>query len=286
MNYKTTCPNCGKSNLWVTESNGKRFCFNCSYFERNNNSEVVLVRSPNLLSIRELYTEIAQYYHSCLDTPQLKYLEERGIAEQTVKDLLIGYCPQKNHVLYIGELAKDAGIGYDGNPFLGNRIIFPYWYDGMITDMRGRLFSGEGDTYKSPFHSAYYRGADYSYNDKLSITEEVIITEGEIKPIVPSQNGLDVRALPGIRSNRLITLHPKQKSIICFDNQRNNRRELLNAIKQLANKLQNVYVATLPLFGEIKQDIDGFILKYGFDAFMKVIKAALPFDTWKNYATI
>ena len=285
MSYKTLCPQCGKSNFYVTEHNGTKYCFNCAYLEKDGDYEDVKVRSENIEGIREYYRELTEYYHSCLEPKHRIFLNERGITDTTIERLKIGYCPNSSHVLYTHPLGKESGLVLSTKePFLSDRVIFPYWFDNQVTDMRGRSLVLHGaEKYKSPFHSAYFRGADYAYNISTTPEKTIVITEGEIKSILPEQEGLPTKGLPGMNANRQITVSPFKNMVICFDNQRHKRIELIRAIKRIAQRIPNVKIATLPLRGKEKQDIDSYILNYGIDAYKQVISAALPYDVWKGY---
>ena len=284
MSYKTTCPNCGKGNFYVTEENGMKYCFNCTYVEKDGAIEQTKVRSEHIDSIRNYYNELVEYYHSCLDTEHVTFLHNRGITDDTIQRLKIGYCPNSAHVLYTHPLAKESGMSIKNEPFLADRIVFPYWFDNQVTDIRGRSLVLQGaEKYKSPFHSAYFRGADYAYNVKTISEKTIVVTEGEIKSILPEQHGLPTKGLPGMNANRMIAVAPFQKVVICFDNQRHKRADLIRAIKRLAQRIPNVFIATLPLRGKDKQDIDSYILSYGVDAYKQVIAAAMPYDRWRGY---
>lgn len=290
MSYKIICPECGGHNFYVTPENGKSFCFNCRYFEQENSYNEVhaRIRSEYIDSIRKYYTELAAYYHSCLGEKERRYLLERGITDRTIQNLKIGFCPSSSHVLYLSLLAQESGIAdAKYKPFLANRIVFPYWFDGYVTDIRGRtLNNNDSDIkYKSPYKSAFYRGADYAYQIKVEPSKTLVVTEGEIKSIIPQQEGLQTVGLPGMNSFRKISIASCQKIVLCFDNQRQKRRELLLSIKTYAEKLnQDVYIATLPLRNKEKQDIDSYIITYGVDAYKKVIQNAVPYKTWLRYA--
>lgn len=289
MSYKILCPNCGGHNFYVTPQNGKSFCFNCRYFEQEGSykEENDSIRSDYVENIRRYYTELTEYYHSCLGEKERRYLGERGITDTTIQNLKIGYCPDSSHMLYISPLSQEAGIADTKyRPFLANRIVFPYWFDGSVTDIRGRtLASNDTMKYKSPYRSAFYRGADYAYQIKIESSKTLVVTEGEIKSIIPQQEGLQTVGLPGMNSFRKVSVFPCQKIVLCFDNQRNKRRDLLLSIKRYAEKLnKDVYIATLPLRNKEKQDIDSYIISYGIDAYKKIIQSAVPYKTWLRYA--
>lgn len=279
---KIPCPQCGKGNFYVTEKLG--YCFNCTYTERFTQEVVARVRSKHIPEIRKLYGELAQYYHSCLDTPQRQYLHERGMTDATIDALKIGYCPVGMSIYNKHPLAEEAGIGTFG-AHLADRIIFPYMLHGNVTDLRGRLWRGDGAKYISLKNSSYFRGADFSYLVDIT-ADDVIITEGEIKAILPYQYGMAAHALPGMNSYREPAIAATKRQIIIFDTQKDARlqRHVNQAVHNLAHRLDNPYVAFLPLRGKDKQDIDSYILDYGIEAFSIVAKNALEYKEWRKYA--
>lgn len=282
--YKTLCPKCKNENenFYITPHNGKGYCFNCGYLEHNGKIEQIKP-SPHIETIRQIYTELTEYYHSCLDTPHIRYLHERGINDQSIQRFKIGYCPDSSHILYSHPLIKETGIALQKKPFLRDRIVFPYYFTDIVTDIRGRDWNNtHKDKYKTCYGGTIYRGAEYPYNiNQVQQEKEIILTESEIKTILPQQYDIDAIGFPGITSKRILSHYGRK--ILCFDNQVNHRRELIDAIKAWVKKIPDVLIATLPLRGKEKQDIDEYIINYGIDAFRSVIRAAVPYQTWSLY---
>ncbi len=287
--YKTTCPNplCNGNNFYVTEHNGMGYCFNCGHLVRDNEEHVHTIQeiSPNVDAIRQLYTQAAHYYHSSLDSTAYDYLHQRGFTDQTIQDLQIGYCPIGKSPLYKGDTAKEAGlVYYDETALLGGRITFPYLLDdGTVTDIRGRSIDPtEEMKYKSLLGSSYNRGAIYPYNYHLrSTSNRILLTEGEIKADIAYQFKFPTMALPGMLNWRSGFIPDSTKEyVIVFDNQRDNFYQVRQAIMKAARKIPNAFVSTLPLLGKNKQDIDGFILEYGYNAFNIIVNGALPYNEW------
>lgn len=281
--YKTQCPECSGDNFYVTPSNGVGYCFNCAYAERDGSrTREKPVQSPHVDIYRELYSEVARYYHSCLQPEHVVYLHERGITDDTIQRMKIGYCPTDIHLLYKHPLSDDSGLTLNAKPALAGRIVFPYFLHDMIVDLRGRQYDIDSDKkYLSLYKSSVYRGANFAYNVNTT-ADDIIITEGEIKAIVPSQEGYAVHGLPGILSRRITAIKPYKRAIALFDNQKQHIKDVHRAIMRLASRIDNMYVATLPLRGDDKQDIDSYILKYGIGAFQTVIRNAIDIEGWKN----
>lgn len=285
--YKTNCPVCPGHNFLITEDNGMGYCFNCGHLTYNNEhyDQKPKERSPYVDQIRVLYAQVAQYYHSALDGKARLFLINRGFTDETIQKLKIGYAPEGTNPIYKTTIAQEAGIAtYAATAFLAGRVTFPYFYDEhTIIDIRGRSIEQNDDLkYKSPYHNVYYRGADYIYNNHLTTAKEIILTEGEIKADIAVQNGFPTGAFPGMLSTRIFNQQPDQKVILLFDSQKNDQMNINRAINRQAQKLQNPFIATLPLMGKPKQDIDSFILNYGCTTFKIVLESALPYNEWRQ----
>lgn len=291
MGYKTTCPNpaCHGHNFYITEHNKFGYCFNCGYYEKGDSAYTNTPKemSPNVDKIRALYTQAAKYYHSSLDGEAYTYLYNRGFTDDTIQELLIGYCPSGHSPLYNDPITKDAGLAHhDKTAFLADRITFPYFNeDGVVTDIRGRSMNPLEETkYKSLLGSSYYRGAIYPYNYQFHTQNKILITEGEIKADIAYQYGYPTLALPGMTAWRqgleVLNTNTSQERILIFDNQKYRYIQVCAAIIKAAKRIKNIKIATLPLMGKNKQDIDGFILAYGKKAFETIVQGALPFNQW------
>lgn len=263
------------------------YCFDpsCHYMEKENKGySKKRVRSDNVAGIRDYYSIVAKYYHSSLDTRAVNFLYSRGFNDHIIQDRLIGYCPTGTSPIYRDSIAKEAGLAdMHHNAFLADRIVFPYFKDKeTIIDIRGRAINpGEEIKYKSPFNDSYYRGATYPYNHDLKDSPRVIITEGEIKADLACQIGFPCMALPGMGSWRNSLIQENQQFIILFDTQV-NQREVIAAIRKAVKHLEDPFIATLPLMGAKKIDIDAFILRYGKDMFSNIIDMALPYKVWES----
>lgn len=289
--HKETCPACGKENYGITKDNGVGFCFNCGHWARDGQAIYKpRVRSEHIPEIRNLYAQVAAYYHSSLDKQALSFLSRRGFTDNTIERFQIGYCPVGKNPIYKGSLAKEAGLATSADTgFLAGRITFPYFYDETtITDIRGRAIDPFDELrYKSPYNDSFFRGADFPYNYHLRCNKKIILTEGEIKADIATQIQYPAMALPGIMSWRdglVIDLDTEYTMI--FDSQR-NMRDVRRAIMRIAEKLISAgvnipHIGTIPLFGRNKMDIDDLILQYGPEIFSDVVNNALPYDEWKG----
>lgn len=290
VGYKIECPACGGGNLYVTPQNGLSYCYNCQYWHREGEYEARdIKRSDHIDDIRAYYTRMAHYYHECLTKEALTFLYGRGFDDATIQALKIGYVPEEKSVLYKQSIAREAGLStYDGKSALCKRVVFPYMVeDGTVTDIRGRSLDPLDELrYKSPYGSAHYRGADYPYNWQLQCNkpDKIIITEGEIKAAIGYKFKYPIIALPGMTTWRSgLKLDRKQKPIIIFDNQKNNRRDVIKAVQKVAAHLHEPLVGTLPLMGNTKMDIDTLIITCGVSMFDMVIDTAIQYEEWLDF---
>jgi DNA primase len=281
--YRTECKKCGGHNYVITPSKGISKCFNCGYYELDSNitpqSKVI---SPHIEEIRNVYAQAARYYHSSLTPEAYAFLHNRGFTDAMIKELQLGYCPNGRSPLYIKSITKEAGLAkYDSTAFLEGRVTFPYFHNGIYTEIRGRAIDPfEEVRYKSPLGSSYYRGAIYPYNYQYT-APRIIITEGEIKAAIALQYGHTAIAMPGLSIwSEGFRENTEVEYIVCFDSQLHSSYNVKRAIISIADKIPTIKVATLPLMGEKKQDIDSFILSYGITFFTSIIDNALPFNEW------
>lgn len=291
--YKTECPQCGGENLYVTPDNDVSYCFNCGYKRsaepsENRDGSGGLPFSSNasdLLEIRQFYTESASYYQACLTGSAYKYALARGLTDDTITKYRIGYCPE--NASSSNTLALRSGLYNSANrPVLADRLVFPYIdpITQAVVDIRGRSLTNEDPKYKGPFGSTGARGADeWPYNGDALLKGSHIITEGEIKTLVASQLGFNCVGLPGISvwRWRLRTM-AKGKATVVFDSQKQPgvRESVYQAIDRLAQRLQDLHVATLPLGKLDKMDLDTYLLTKGPDEFRLVLDKALPYNEW------
>lgn len=305
--WKCVCPSCGGSDLWYTPENDSAFCFECggSYKVESPDGKAraasgnVEVRPPTaeeLIEIRRIYTGLQQHYVDSLGDSHLVYLRSRGIDDSTARSFGIGYCPTADqHVLYEDPNARMAGVVQrvaDTNvPQLSDRIVFPYYVDGVATDMRGRAVQQEIEPrYKGLSRKSQERGAIYPFNyaRALNAAREqkfVLLTEGEIKAIVADAHGFPCVALPGMLAwKHGFAVDPDVSIIVAFDSNSDeeDKHRVDLALHSLSRKLKPFFVVTMPLLGEPKMDIDLFLMhkRGGFQYFKSLVDNAVPYGTY------
>lgn len=277
---------CGKHAFYVTPHNGFSYCFVCNHKEQEGETTQEEQKpSEHVAEIRALYKQAAQYYHSALTPEAYRFLQSRGFSDTTIQDRQIGYCPVGTMPFYKHVHAKEAGLATaDNQAFLAHRITFPYFFSAdTIVDIRARTMDNDEELrYKSPFGNASFRGAIYPYNYHLKKQRTIIITEGEIKADISTQYGFPAMALPGISTWRKgFKQRADTTYILLYDSQK-NMQHVRRAIRTIAQKIDDVRIATLPLMGQDKMDIDSFILRFGISAYRTVVHSALDFTTWNQ----
>jgi DNA primase len=173
------------------------------------------IPSTNTDALRKAMAEtVAQYHHWLLDSqeakPALKYLRERGVANETITRFQLGYSPASGDALIQSmknrgislQVLEDCGLAkrsedgsryYDG--FRG-RIMFP------ITDVQGRTIAfgarAMGDKppkyLNSPETKLYNKsrnlyGLSFS-KETIKTCDRAILVEGYMDFIIPFQYGV------------------------------------------------------------------------------------------------
>lgn len=294
--YKCLCPNCGGKDLHITEHNNKAYCFECAAFYRigaqRENTQRQRINLP-IEDIRDFYSNILNFYREALQPAQRQYLTDRGIDDSSIEFFKIGFCSSARIPLYAERRAKESGLSFgDGQPFLSDRIVFPYLAVDKITDLRGRCVNGEEPRYKSPYHQSSLRGAIYPFNYDVAIQRAreqklLLITEGEIKTIFAHNAGFACVGLPGMTNwRRGCVIDGDIRVVVVFDNTaaQEDKRRVDRAIYNLSRHLPEFSVATLPLLGQDKMDIDTFILnsKGGVDRFRSILDDSIEYTMYQK----
>lgn len=276
--FKTVCPSCSGHDLWVTQPTA--YCFECSVSYRvvENLDDPIpeytpskyIVKPYDTKAIRQTYNDAAHYYHSCITPEHEAFLKTRGITTEAINFYKIGFCSTSSHPMYLTETAKEAGLADSrGTPWLAGRIVFPYFGDGEVTDLRGRALTDcNAPRYKSLYHKSEQRGAIYPYNYDVALqramkTGSLVVTEGEVKAIVASMQGFAIMALPGMLSYKPALVQQLGiKIVVMFDSNSapEDRVRVDRAIAKFSTHIPQFSVVTLPLLGKDKMDVDSYLL--------------------------
>jgi hypothetical protein len=186
-----------------------------------------------------------------------------------------------------GFLRMFAG-GYSG------KIVFPYYADGQVIDIRTRSISaadtvnGQLIRYISPKGNAQQRGAVAPFGEQwLGNSPRVVITEGEYKALIPHAYGLDTPVL-GLRGTHdwqaeYMGLLRQRLVILAFDNDRSaapDKQGLTpgqRATIQLGRQLRINGLAVMVLEPALLADqkgIDDYIITYGVARFAALLTPA------------
>lgn len=281
--YKTTCDQCGGNDFYITPDNGLGFCYHCGYTTRETQTiSRPKIRGP-LQEIRKYYTYLTLLAHNNLSNAHEAYLLSRGITKEQIETEKIGYMPA--HITGT-RIAQHAGIESYGKNILANRIIFPYWQNNQVIELRGRtLDPAEELRYKNPFGDPYYRGADIFYH-QYNEDRNHILTEGEIKTLVAERYGFACVGIPGVQ-RKSPSYHNKRNVYVILDHERNlkTRTIIQRTIRQIAQNKVHVYIVTLPLKGK-KSELDTFLLEHGAQSLHILMESALEYSEWCTLCTL
>ena len=228
----------------------------------------------------------------------LKYLHDRGISDEIIKDFGIGLSIDDNNSL-ISLLTKknydikkliELGLANDiDHDTFTRRITFPLWdKDGHITGFSGRIYRGEKDIskYMNTKETTIFKKGEtlYNYHNAKDIAKRekyIIVVEGFMDAIRIAENGLkNVIALQGtaLTTNQIDLLKKlRVKVILCLDNDNAGLIATLNNGEELVKN--NIEVNVIRLTGE--KDPDEYILAKGIDAFKENIKTPMTFFDFK-----
>ena len=230
----------------------------------------------------------------------LKYLRERGVNDEIIKDFDIGFSPQGNQlenfllskgfsheILILSGMViqneKNINNYYDR---FRNRIIFP------IRDTRARVVGFGGRVIKkedqpkylnSPETSVFHKG-NILYNfskirSDIKERDNLIVVEGYMDVVSLASKGFNKAVAPlgtAITESQLNILWKESNTpIICFDGDRAGRAASLR-VSELALKLikpnKSLKFINLPS----NLDPDDYIKNYGLESFKKLIDQAIP----------
>lgn len=195
--FRMQCPHCKHhNNKCYIDARGKGVhCFHCGWsktwraFERMYEPPTPEEQAMESF-LRNCETALWK------DTDLLQYLRDRGLTDDTIKAVHLGYCdfnslpPATPEDISIG-LAKS-----NGSWSLQSRIVIPYIRDGYPIDFRGRAHPNavnEKVKYLSlPGHSAL----PY-YPSEVDKAHPVVITEGELDAVLLRQEGIQAIGVPG-----------------------------------------------------------------------------------------
>ena len=234
----------------------------------------------------------------------IKYLNDRGLDDDTIKEFGIGLSLDSNNSLFTLLTKKKYGekqlldIGLvnnvNGNIYdmFSRRITFPLWdKDGNIVGFSARIYRGEKDVskYINSRESKIFKKGETLYNyhqakDVAKKNKKIIVVEGFMDAIRIALSGIkNVVALQGtaMTEEQILLLKKLRVDVIlCLDNDNAGLMATLNNGEELEKHGIKTYV--IRLSGE--KDPDEYILKNGKEAFIENVSTPLTFFDFKiNY---
>ena len=253
----------------------------------------------------EIMDLATKYFQNNLNTDKgelaKKYLSERSLNNDAIKDFNIGLALKENDTLYkllikkgysiktiteLGLINKNGADVYDS--FI-NRIIFPiHNLDGQAIGFTGRIYNNEKNLakYYNSRESVIFRKGDILFNyhrakDAIRLAKKVILVEGNMDAIRIYSSGIkNVVALMGTAiTNEQINILKKLRSevILLLDNDSAGELATYN-VGRLLEKV-NIPVTVVRLSGE--KDPDEYIIKNGIKALEDNINHRINFLEFK-----
>jgi len=265
--------------------------------QSQNRSEAAKIHSANEAAV--------QFYHyTLLETEHAKdavnYLNKRGVKEETVKKLKLGFAPsgwdsflsfakKKGFDAKLLERAGLALAGKDGNFYdrFRQRVIFPIHNNkGQVVGFGARVLDETLPKYmNSPDTPVYSKGRNlYGLNLAIEHIKEkdyVIIVEGYLDFLTPFQAGVGniVASLGTALTNEQVKLLKRftNNIVMVFDPDSAGEAASLRGLDVAVAEGMNVKVATLPK----GCDPDKFVAQEGVEKFIKCIETAADFFDYK-----
>ena len=268
-------------------------------------------REKRFNSYKNIFSTYSDYFHEQIfktgNSQALRYLEQRGINQNIIKEYNLGYVPWQNDFYekiktkFSDEEIMLTGLFYKNdktNKFVhrfNSRIIFP------INNLIGETIAFGGRIIKeSPFakyinspETEFYKKGRTVFNlDKAktlrSETDEVVIVEGYIDVV-----SLYAAGIKNVISNSGTALTETQielvwkffsNPVICLDGDQSGQSAALRIAEKLLmliNENNKIYFSILPK-GE---DPDDFIKKNGKEKFVDFLKSKKIIQSyiWDSY---
>src|SRR5437870_7765823 len=244
----------------------------------------------------EVVDEASEAFHQALgfpDNPARKYLDHRGVAEESIKKYGCGYAPDswdysltrlaRKHGEKTLELAglvmpRKSGTGFYDR--FRNRLMIPIHREtGALVGFGGRSLDGSDPKYLNSPESDLFNKSRLLYNlhrskDAMRRIDRAILVEGYFDAIA-----LDHAGVPGVVASMGTSLTTGQASllrrfttrvVIAYDGDDAGRNATLRAAPLLL--AAGLTVSALDLQGE--KDPDSLVQKHGVDRFLEVLSNA------------
>jgi len=279
----------------VAEKSGINVSFDIS-------NETKISKHKEEYEIMDLATK---YFQNNLNTEKgvnaKKYLNERGLNDEAIKDFDIGLALKENNSLYqllmkkgyniktitdLGLINKSGADVYDS---FVNRIIFPiHNLEGQAIGFTGRIYNNEQGVakYFNSRENAIFKKGDILFNyhrakDTVRLEKKIIVVEGNMDAIRVYSSGIkNVVALMGTAiTNEQIAILKKLRAevILLLDNDNAGELATYNVGNLLAKA--NIPLSVVRLSGA--KDPDEYVIKNGIKALEDNIKHRIDFLEFK-----
>ncbi len=228
-----------------------------------------------------------------------RYLEHRGLGDDTVKHFGIGFAPpgwdgllkalggseaERKLLLEAGLVIKrddDSGL-YDR---FRHRIMFPIHDNrGRTVAFGGRVLSDEKPKYlNSPETAIFHKGQElyglYQARQSNRELDRVLVVEGYMDVVMLAQHGISNAT--GTLGTALSASHLQRlfrhtsAVVFCFDGDEAGRRAAARALELVLPAMQDGRQASF-LFLPEGEDPDSLVQRIGSDAFRQQIGSAMP----------
>jgi DNA primase catalytic core len=252
-----------------------------------------------------LLEDCNSYFIYCLENSKgadevRAYLSSRGYSSEDIKAMELGYISDQDKLFkyllskgysqtLIDEVVKlNKGIGST------HRLTIPYRSGGSV---KGFKFRTTGDATPKYLNSTGLDRLGGFFNlSGIKGDKDVVIVEGELDSLSATARGVDNVVATGgssISSDQVRdAIRRGAKSFtLCLDTEPGKEEEtakrLTSAIEViLGERINRVYIVTLPDLGGGKIDPDRLIKESGVEAFRGAIRGALPYYEYKLQETL
>ncbi len=244
----------------------------------------------------EVNQAAAEFYHQMLLSQQgskaLKYLEQRGIKQETVSTYKLGYAPEQWNTLeeyllrkgFSKEYVKLSGLikrNENRNSYYDQfrkRLMFPiFQYNGDILGFGGRVLDDTLPKYINTPETEIYSKRQvlyglYQARQAIRSTNQAVLLEGYMDCIKLQQAGINncIASLGTALTKEQANLLSRytENVLILYDGDEAGQRETMRAIDILAEEALKVQVVTLPA----GKDPDEFLEINGKEEFLQYIQ--------------
>ena len=233
--------------------------------------------------------KVAKHCYEHLNASAKRYLRNRGVSTESIKEFGLGFCPFEVEDL-IAEIGEEGLLEHqiiykseegDIRCFVRNSIAFPFVdHFGRFASVSFRPMQSnetiKDRKLKKYWHTSFNKSAFlyglYNAIPEIRRQEKAIVTEGQFDVIIAHQNGIkNVVGAGGTAFStwQMLTLtwYGAKEIIVVFDGDEAGRLAS-EKIKKKELEDTKLRIVTLP-DGE---DVDSFIQSYGKEDFLELIE--------------